>query len=342
MKTVCIKDIAKESGVSITTVSLILNNKANTISEETIKRVQTIAKEMGYRPNAIASSLKTKKTKLIGYVMPSIENSFFSEIAKKVEKIIEKKGYSIVICSSDDKFEKDYNLIEMLSSRMIDLLLYCPSVETLEGENLNKIIALLHSIDIPYIIVDRQIEGDLHSKVVCDDKEGALDAMEYLIENGHERIACITGPLSMSSASNRYVGYTEGLGRHHIPFDSSLVRYGNFDYASGYEAGKSIAKTDATAVFVCNDLMAYGAMKALKEAGKAVPEDISVIGYDDLLFSALLDTPLTTVHQDIDALGKAVGNNILSILEDNVREIPTEVIKPSLVIRSTVKRRINQ
>ncbi len=342
MKTVCIKDIAKESGVSITTVSLILNNKASTISEETIKRVQSIAKEMGYRPNAIASSLKTKKTKLIGYVMPSIENSFFSEIAKKVEKIIEKKGYSIVICSSDDKFEKDYNLIEMLSSRMIDLLLYCPSVEALEKDNLTKIISLLHSIDIPYIIVDRQIEGDLHDKVVCDDRKGALDAVEYLIASGHERIACITGPLSMSSASNRFFGYQEALKKNRIPYDSSLIRYGAFDYASGYEAGKSLARSDATAIFVCNDLMAYGAIKALKESGKSVPEDVSLIGYDDLFFSALLDTPLTTVHQDIDALGKAIGNNILSILEDNVREIPIQVIPPSLVIRSTVKRRKNK
>lgn len=339
MKTVCIKDIAKKSGVSITAVSLILNNKATSIPEETIQRVKKVASESGYRPNAIASSLKTKRTKTIGYVMPSIENSFFSEIAKKVEKIVEPSGYSIIICSSDDKFEKDYNLIQMLTSRMIDFLLYCPSSETLKSENLHKIITLLHSIDTPYVVVDRQIKGDIKSKVVCDDHQGGMLATQHLIENGHKKIACITGPLEMSSANNRYLGYEDSLKENNIPFVKDYVFYGNFDFESGYKQAKEALKTDVTAMFVCNDLMAYGALKAIKESGKKVPQDISIVGYDDLMFSELLDTPLTTIHQDIDAIADCIGKYIISVLEERNTEITIKAVPSYLVKRSTVARR---
>ena len=164
-KRTTIKDIASAAGVSITTVSLIFNNKAGCIPNETIERVKRIAKEQGYQPNVIASSLKTKKTKTIGYVMPSIENAFFAEIAQNVEKIIESYGYNIIICSSNDKFEKDYSSISDLASRMIDFLIYCPSSESLTDGNLLKINELLARINIPYVVVDRQLEGDIKSKV---------------------------------------------------------------------------------------------------------------------------------------------------------------------------------
>lgn len=339
MSKVCIKDIACKSGVSITTVSLILNNKATSISDETIKRVKQIALESGYRPNAIASSLKTKRTKTIGYVMPSIENSFFSEIAKKVEKIVEPSGYSMIICSSDDKFEKDYNLIQMLTSRMIDFLLYCPSVETLKSENIHKIIELLHSINTPYVVVDRQIKGDIKSKIVCDDMQGGMIATQHLIDNNHHKIACITGPLEMSSASNRFLGYIECLKKNGISFNKNYVFYGNFDFESGYNLAKKALKTDVSAIFVCNDMMAYGAIRAIKEANKKIPQDISIVGYDDLAFSKLLDTPLTTIHQDIDAIADCIGKYIISVLEEKNEEITVKVFPSYLVERATVERK---
>lgn len=280
-----IKDIALASGVSITTVSLIFNNKANSIPQETIYRVKQIAKEKGYQPNAIASSLKTKKTKMIGYVMPSIENNFFAEIAQRVEKIVGTYGYNIIICSSNDKFEKDYSSISTLSSRMIDFLIYCPSTETLTNGNLKRINELLSTINIPYVVVDRQLDGDIKNKVVCDDHQGGVIATQYLIDNGHRCIGCITGPLETSSAQNRFAGYVDCLMNNHIAYDRKLVQYGNFDVNSGYEAAKELLKEEnITAIFACNDLMAYGAIKAIKEAKKSIPKDISLIGYDDLIY----------------------------------------------------------
>ena len=287
-----IKDIALASGVSITTVSLIFNNKANSIPQETLDRVKQIAKEKGYQPNAIASSLKTKKTKMIGYVMPSIENNFFAEIAQRVEKIVGTYGYNIIICSSNDKFEKDYSSISTLSSRMIDFLIYCPSTETLTNGNLKRINELLSTINIPYVVVDRQLDGDIKNKVVCDDHQGGVIATQYLIDNGHRCIGCITGPLETSSAQNRFAGYVDCLMNNHIAYDRKLVQYGNFDVNSGYEAAKELLKEEnITAIFACNDLMAYGAIKAIKEAKKSIPKDISLIGYDDLIYSQLLDVP---------------------------------------------------
>ncbi len=336
MKTICIKDIARESGVSITAVSLILNNKANSIPLETCERVKETAKRLGYRPNAIASSLKTKKTKMIGYIIPSIENIFFAEIAKKVEKIVETRGYSIIICNSDDQFEKDCNSIQNLSSRMIDFLLYCPSSETFKDNNLTTIHELLRSINIPYIVIDRQIEGDIQSKVVCDDHQGGKIATEYLIQNGHKKIACITGPLEMSSAYNRYLGYMDALKEHDIPYSSQYVFHGNFDFASGYRLGKEIVQSDITAIFANNDMMAYGAIKAIREAGKKVPQDISIVGFDDLIYSEILDVPLTTIHQDMDAIADAIGKYIMKALEEDEYEVTTQVIPSYLIERASV------
>lgn len=335
-----IKDIAIASGVSITTVSLIFNNKANSIPQETIDRVKQIAKEKGYQPNAIASSLKTKKTKMIGYVMPSIENNFFAEIAQRVEKIVGTYGYNIIICSSNDKFEKDYSSISTLSSRMIDFLIYCPSTETLTNGNLKRINELLSTINIPYVVVDRQLDGDIKNKVVCDDHQGGVIATQYLIDNGHRCIGCITGPLETSSAQNRFAGYVDCLMNNHIAYDRKLVQYGNFDVNSGYEAAKELLKEEnITAIFACNDLMAYGAIKAIKEAKKSIPKDISLIGYDDLIYSQLLDVPLTTIHQDMDGIATAIGDLIINILEKWSNELTIKVVPSYLVERTSVCRK---
>lgn len=338
-KRTTIKDIASAAGVSITTVSLIFNNKAGCIPNETIERVKRIAKEQGYQPNVIASSLKTKKTKTIGYVMPSIENAFFAEIAQNVEKIIESYGYNIIICSSNDKFEKDYSFISDLASRMIDFLIYCPSSESLTDGNLLKINELLARINIPYVVVDRQLEGDIKSKVVCDDHQGGMIATQYLIDNGHKCIGCITGPIETSSARNRYLGYVDCLKNNHIAYDEKLVKRGNFDFQTGYEETKKLLDEKITAIFACNDMMAYGAIKAIKEAGKNIPEDISLIGYDDLIYSELLDVPLTTIHQDIKGIAKVIGENIINVLEKGNEEVIFQVIPSSLVERDSVAKR---
>ncbi len=335
-----IKDIASASGVSITTVSLIFNNKATNIPQETIDRVKQIAKEKGYQPNAIAMSLKTKRTKTIGYVMPSIENTFFAEIAKKVEEYLDGYGYSLMICSSNDKFEKDYSSINALASRMIDFLIYCPSAETLmTKENLKKINNLLDNLNIPYVVIDRQIEGNIQNKIVCDDHQGAMTATQYMIDKNHRKIACIAGPLETSSAQNRYSGYLDCLKENGISFDKRLVRFGNFDFESGYRSMLEIIEENPTAVFACNDLMAYGAIKAIKEKGKTIPEDISIVGYDDLIYSQLLDVPLTTIHQDMDGIAKAIDELIINVLEKGNVEHTNKVVSSYLVERKSVCRK---
>ena len=335
---VSIKDVAQASGVSITTVSFIINGKDKNISEKTIEKVKSTCKELGYEPDRIAASLKTRKTKTIGYITPNIQNPFFSEIAKETETIIAKCGYSIIIANSDDKFEKDRNSIITLASRRVDFIVYAPAVESLTNGNVANISKVLDNTGIPYVIVDRQLLGNLKSKVVCDDQDGGFRAVEHLIENGHRRIACVTGPMNISSAQNRFIGYKAALEKNGIAFDNSIVFHGNFSYESGIEVADELLKAPGiTAVFISNDLMAYGITKVMKEKGLQVGEDLSLVGYDNLFYSEILDVPLTSMNQDTKGLAQIIGTHILDVLEHGKPSVIKEVVKSTLVERKSVK-----
>lgn len=329
---VTLKFLGEQAALSPTTISLILNGKGVRVSEEKKKRVLELAKKYNYIPNSNAVSLVTKKTKTVGLIVPDISNTFFAEIAKKIEELLNKIGYNVILCNTNDFVEEEIKCANILYSKGVDVLIVCPTVETTENfEYLNKFIDSNRGV----IAFDRFSDQMPCSSVVTDNYNSSIEAVEYLINCGHKKIGCITGPLNSYSAKRRFEGYIEALKRHNIPVKESLIKYGDYKFDSGYYQGKKLLKEDLTSAFVCNDLMAYGLYRAIKEKNLIVGKDISVIGFDDLLFSSMLDVPLTTMRQNIDAISEKVFEIFEKIINKNY-EKEEIVLKASIIERNSV------
>lgn len=342
MRKATIRDVADMAGVSVTTVSLVLNNKGKSISADTIKRVKESAQSCHYSASPIAASMITKKTQTIGYIIPDIQNIFFSQIAKNVETEMNKVGYNLILCNSDDRYDRDLHSILSLANRQIDLLIFAPSAESLKAQNVDNLYHVLSNLEIPYIIVDRDLGDKPCHKIVNDHEFGGYLATRYLIDQGHTNIACISGPLEVSSAQYRYRGYVNALQEAGITVIKENLYEGDYYFDSGYKIANQIfTRKEVTAVFASNDLMAYGVLKAAREANVKIPDDLSLVGFDDLYFSSILDVPLTSVKQDIDKISKGICNFIVQELDtskDKTRDFITEMIQPSITIRKSVKK----
>lgn len=329
---VTLKFLSEKSGLSITTVSLILNNKNVRVSEKKRQLVLKLAEKYNYVPNYLAQGLVTKKSKAIGLIVPDITNMFFAEIAKNVERKINSEGYSIVLCNTNDNPADELKYANLLFAKGVDALLVCPAVES-EGyfDYIENFIQAGKGV----IVFDRYFEGNPCSSVISDNLKGSIDAVKYLIKKGHRKIGCITGPANSYSSRLRLEGYKTALQEEGIVYDEKLVKTGNYQFNGGYEQGLDLLKENITAVFICNDLMAYGFYHAAKECGKRIPQDISVIGFDDLLFSAMLDVPLTSVNQNVEAISENILLLLKEILEGS-KEIKHIVIPTKITERQSV------
>lgn len=330
-----LKFIADKAGLSQAAVSLILNNKEGRVSKEKRELVHKLAKEYNYKANSLARALATKKTNIIGLIVPDITNYFFAETALYIESKLKEHGYSLILCNTADHAVEEKKYIDLLLSYGVDGLLICISHESLFDETLIK---RLEKLDIACVAFDRFTENLPFPYVSIDNVHGSKLATEYLIKNGHHKIGFIGGPQNVLSANKRLEGYKASLEEANIPFTNEYARIGNYQFDGGYSAGLSLLKeTDVTAVFVANDMMAYGFYKAARELGRKIPEDISVIGFDDLLFSTTLDVPLTTMKQSTDELALNVCDILLKKL--NKQKHPAKVIlSPRLTVRNSVKK----
>jgi LacI family transcriptional regulator len=330
---VTLKFLSEKTGLSITTVSLILNNKKVRVSTKKRELVLNLAETYNYVPNYLAQGLVTKKSKTIGLIIPDITNIFFAEIAKKIEQSVNAKGYSIFLCNTNDNIADEIKYANLLLAKGVDSLIVCPAIESKDNfEYVNKFIKAGKGV----IVFDRYFEGNTCSSVISDNIQGSIDAVKYLIKKGHRKIGCITGPANSYSSRLRLEGYKSALLEEGIEINEELIRTGNYKYNSGYEQGLTLLDKDITAVFICNDLMAYGFYRAAKEKGKLIPKDISVIGFDDLLFSSMLDVPLTSVSQNL----AVISENILMLLDEileGTMEIKNVVIPTSISERQSVK-----
>lgn len=313
-----IKELARLASVSVTTVSLVLNDKPSRISELKKEEIKRLAKEYNYEPNLTARNLVTKKSKTIGLLIPDIENLFFSALAKKVEDELRKNGYSLVLVNSDDSYKNDLELIKNLESRGVDGLLLTISNESEAHEREYR--KLLSRLTIPYVFVDRTFLNDNDPQVYFDNQLGGYFATEYLINEGYQRIGCLSAPSSMNGQF-RYKGYLKALEKHQKIFDASLIYEGDFRYQSGYEAGNFYKDKNVDAIFASNDLMAYGLIKRLKELGIDVPKDIKVVGYDNLAFSSMLGIDLPSVEQNISDLGSSAVKLLMQLIKQKQTKI---------------------
>lgn len=333
-----LKDIAQRLNLSVSTVSMILNDKGIRIPEETIGLVKRTAKEMDYQPNRLAKSLVTRKSMCIGLIVPDIQNLFFAELAKHVGNYLKKAGYNLLLCNTDYDKNEDIRQIQMLRANTVDGIIgiFTNSDDYEYQCEIDKLI----SSKIPLVMMDRIVSNLSTPYVGTDNLYGGYIATKHLIQNGHKGIAFISGPPATVSGQNRYEGYCRALEEAKLPLYEQYVFSGDYQHKSGYEAGKKIlSMPEITAVFAGNDMMAYGVYQAVREAGKTVGKDLSVVGFDDLQFSAMLDVPLTSVKQNIVEIAQRAADILLAAVNGDRKAPEKGLTAPTLSVRNSVAKR---
>lgn len=308
---VTLKDIALKTGVSLTSVSLVLNQKPNRVSKEKRQEILKTAKQLGYKVNMAARSLVQGTTKTIGFILPDLENYFFASLAQQVELILRESGYAVFIMSNNEKVMDDYWLVDQLIARGVDGLFICPSNGAMDDR---VYIEKLRDIDIPVVFLDRVISG--FSGVNFDNGFGARKAVEILIQSGHRRIGCIAPPFARKNGNERLNGYFEALKQADLESFSDWVVEGDYKFLSGYRAGEKLLKQKVTAIFSCNDMMTLGLCSYLMEMGIRIPQDISIISYDKVVDYF----KISAMAQDIKQLSSEGCKLLLNRLENKDNE----------------------
>ena len=328
-----IKDVAKMAGVSTTTVSHVIN-KTRFVAQETESLVLQAIKDLNYSPSAVARSLKVNTTKSIGMIVTTSEAPYFAEIIHAVEEHCYRQGYSLFLCNTQNNAEKIKNHLEMLAKKRVDgILVMC-------SEYFPDSLNLLHSVEnIPMVVMDWG--PNVHTDIILDNSfDGGYLATKHLIENGHKYIGIIAGELTKTTAKTRYEGFIHAMKEAGLTVNPNWVMEGFFEPEDGYECMNKILSQDnlPTAVFCCNDVMALGAISAIGEKGLRVPEDISIIGYDNIHASRFYSPPLTTVHQSKSRLGVQAVNLLFERINHKSDQKEKIEIYPELVVRKSVKK----
>jgi len=332
-----LQHIADQSGVSVTTISRVLSGQASRyrISKKTETAVRKIAKEFNFVPNQLARGLRLKRTLKIGLVIPDISNPFFAGIARQVTLGTHKHGYSVVLCDSEDSIELEVRSLALLQSQNIEGVVLCPVGQS--GDHLAKFV----SGKLPLVLVDRFFPNLPLPYVSSDNVSGARQATELLIANGHHRIACLQGLRGTSPNECRIRGYKEALASHHLPCDESLIVGDSFSEQSGYIETKLLltTKPDVTAILALSNVNALGAIRALAEEKRNIPEDVSLVSFDDPPYSAYLATPMTTVAQSFSEMGEVAVKLLFDQIQSARAQTSGGILLPtSLVVRKSVKR----
>lgn len=329
-----IKDVALRAGVSVTTVSHVVNDTRH-VSAKGRERVELAIRELGYVPNAMARSLKSNTTSTLGMLIPNSSNPYFAEIVRIVEDRCFGAGYTLVLCNTDDEPRRQSVYLQVLAERRIDGLIV---VSTGDDDSL---VTQLQGLRIPTVLVDREIADPSCDLVETAHMQGGLLAVRHLLSLGHKRIACIGGPVGLTPSEQRIEGWRMALAEAGTtPNADALLWRGAFTSQSGYEAMHAILRTEhpPSAVFVCNDLMAIGALRAAHESGVHVPDELSIVGFDDIELSAYTSPPLTTVAQPKERIGALAVDMLLERVGGKRRDARKVVLQPELRVRASTAR----
>lgn len=329
-------DIANKTGFSVSTVSRALHNKSDKykISEETKRRIREAAEELGYRPNILARGLKLKKTHDIGVIVPDISNPFFATLVKNIGEEVQKIGYSLILCDSDENISIEQKAIKLLLEKRVEGLIVA-SV----GVN-DSHLKSLEKNKIPIVIVDRCFYDLNFDTVGVKNYNGSYLGVQYLIGQGHKRIAFIRGLEGTSTNDERLEGYRQALNKAGIPIRKKYIVGDDFRSLSGYLQTKILLNLDQppTAIFTAGDLIALGAYQAIKEENLHIPKDISIATFDDPLFAPHLSPPLTAIKQPVYEMGIIAVKLIIDRLHDSNKERKRILLEPQLVVRDSVSR----
>ncbi|WP_337017927.1 ribose operon transcriptional repressor RbsR [Leclercia sp. AS011] len=294
------KDVARMAGVSTSTVSHVINND-RFVSEAIREKVEAAVKSLNYAPSALARSLKLNQTRTIGMLITASTNPFYSELVRGVERSCFERGYSLVLCNTEgDEQRMNRNLETLMQKRVDGLLLLCTETHQPSPEIMQRYPS------VPTVMMDWAPFDGTSDLIQDNSLLGGDMATQHLIDKGHTRIACITGPLDKTPARLRLEGFLVAMDRAGLPVPDGYQITGDFEFSGGFEAMQSLLaqKDRPQAVFIGNDAMAVGAYQALYQAGLRVPDDIAVVGYDDIELAQYMTPPLTTIHQPKDELGE--------------------------------------
>lgn len=325
---VTIKDVANEAGVSVATVSRTLND-VDRVSPEVRERVAAAAESLSYRPNAVARSLRARNTRTLGLVIPNVRNPFFTEMARAVEDAARERGYSLVVGNTDESPEKEAEYLDVLLEKRVDGLIVSPARSS--STHLEEIVR----DGVPVVFLDRFVRG-IEAPVVRADGRRAVDDLVYhLVEFGHEKLAIISGPPETVPGRERLDAFLIGAEERKVPVSEERVKIGDFRRGSGFKAMRELLDRDEppTAVFAANNLMALGALQALKRAEMKIPGDISFASFDDVSWFELVEPPITAIAQPVRELGLAAAEMLPALVAGE--DVESVVLEADLVVRGS-------
>lgn len=333
---VTVEEIAKIAGVSKATVSRVLNNVPEGVGAGTRIHVQSVIDKMNYSTDGLGLMSKTMKSRTIALVLPDITNPFFADIAKAVETRAKQEDYLTILANTDFSEENEVKYLASLVAKKIDGIILVPSGVHAKIEH-----KLPQKYGIPMITLDRQLAGTQNWRGVYSDNEYAsFRSCEILIRHGSNRIAFLSGPLGVSTSTERFEGYQLALRQYGSGLDPSLIKYGDYTVESGYKAVMELERAGVkyAAILAANDMMALGALKALKEFSYRVPEEIELIGFDNISFSQYCDPPLSTIQQPTVEMGVKATEMILKLI-DGKPVLQSVRLQPRLLMRKTTRVR---
>lgn len=329
MSLVTIKDVAKRANVSFSTVSRVIRGTKG-VHPETKKRVLKAIKKSNYHVDAGARGMVKRQTKTIGLAISDISNPFYPPLLRGVENTINKFGYNLFLCNTDEDVNKEDTYLKLMLEKRVDGLIIAPT-----GGSTSR-LKEFEKRGVPIVLVDRKVEGISADMVGVDNVQGAFSAVEHLLKSGHKRIAIITGLKNVTTTQERIQGYLEALKAYNLEVDDSLIVEGYSNIEGGISATESLFKMDSvpTAIFSTNNLMTLGCLIALRKLNRNVPKDVGIVGFGDLEWAEALDRPLTAVSQPTYAIGSNAAQLLIQRL---LGEGPTKkqniVLRTELVIR---------
>ncbi len=334
---ITINDIAKMANVSKATVSRVINNKEEGVSEETRKRILKIIDEVGYVPNSNARSITVSETKTIGLVIPDVRNHFFAELARGVEDCSSEHGYTVFLCNSDMNIDKQKNYLNALFEKRVDGIILNASGDFKDKKFRNK----FYKIDIPVVLIDRKTKDlERYKGVFIDNVEAGYKATKYLLSGGYENIAYLGGTYGIDTTMKRFEGYRKAIEEAGIKLNPAYVVYGDYSIESGYEKTFTLIKNnkEIKGIFAGSDIIAIGVIKALKEMNILVPDEVEVIGIDNIDISQLITPSLTTVAQPAYEIGYKACEKLLNYINFKLDK-EDEYLPTKLIVRNSTRKR---
>ncbi|WP_096155548.1 MULTISPECIES: LacI family DNA-binding transcriptional regulator [Bacillus] len=328
-----IKDVAQKANVSIATVSRILNNQPG-YSEKTKEKVLKVIEEMGFHPNGIARGLVNKRTKTIGVLLPNVTSSFTSKLLKGLEESAHENDYSMIVCNTDHNGKRTLDYLRVLGEKKVDGLIFVSQVVR------DEYYKVMHSLGIPVVLVSSQSYKYPIPYVKVDDVQAAYQATSYLIQNGHTKLAMIGGDIEDELVGiPRLEGFKKALKDHGLQVNEKLIVHGDFGFSSGKRCMEQLVPylTEFTAIFTASDDMAVGALSTAYAHNLKVPDDFSIVGFDNTNISEMSIPPLTTVAQPLWEMGSTAVEKIIEMIEKN-HQIESSIMSHTIVERETVKK----